>query len=208
MNSQSVGLGLGVVYAVIIIAAWLLTKSEAAVGAISAVLATLSNTVLRQLRKHRLRRAAAGEGNESSTPEKVNGWFIVLLAVGFLGLQNVLLSATSAALNVAGLSQKPVDDVVIVFMGTLSYIIGGYLCGKTVPIRRYTYVVLPATIALVVNTTVALVPLLIGQWDLNLLGVLTNQYGVVWLLYIAGAGLGARCGFGPNGSLRPVLVSG
>jgi|RhiMetdeSRZDD1v2_1073273.scaffolds.fasta_scaffold23266_6 hypothetical protein len=201
---------IGGVYAAIVVACDSLIGKEAA-GVVGAALTAVVIAILREFETLRFHHPPKGEETELIIP-RISGWLLVLFTATFLGVQLILNQTLNAVVRAANsflnITAPPVIVTIVTVGGwAISYTLGGYLCGRTVPTRRYMYPVSAAIIGLVVFNAVTLLPIFLLERDLVSQTAYTSTllpFGVYWLLYIATAALGARYGFRKNEYLLEV----
>jgi hypothetical protein len=194
---------IGGLYAAIVALVTLLISSEVA-GVVGVTLTTLSTALFRDLDTLLHDR---DQGQAGLVIPRISWSLLVLCAAAFVGLQNSLGNILTVGAYTANLSRYMPGATLLTSIGegVVSCTLGGYLCGRILPTKRYMYPVLATIMGLVVNNAVPLMSVVVSQQRLYGVAGPILATGVYWLIYVFFAALGARYGFKKNKDLALAL---
>lgn len=210
-------LSIGFGYAAIVAIFGLIMGKEAA-GVAGVALTAIATQIFRKFETLRFRRISEAEGREVTIPG-LDFWFIILVASAFLGIQLILGVLYGVVLRIVGLVPdivlvkefedfliKPGILVGIIGLTCISYLIGGFFCGKMSPSKRYMYPIIAAILALLLNLAIIIIPVIINDspqaW--SYFKVILLPTAAFWLIYVFASIIGARYGFRRNFYLKKV----
>ena len=202
---------IGAAYALIITGLGFLLGKEAA-GVAAVALTALATAIFKQFETLRFKTIAEHEERTVSIP-RLNIPYLLLLVFAFNGIQALLGMLFGVIIASSGWFKVTPSTTVeswgefmsdyrilvpIVGVTAVSYLIGGYLCGRTAPRVSFSYALIGSILSLVVGMILQLMSAIAADWR-EALSTLANPafyvFGIFWGVYAACAFLGARVGF-------------
>ena len=202
---------IGAAYALIIAGLGSLLGAQAA-GVAGVALTALATAIFKQFETLRFKTIAEQEERTVSIP-RLNIPYLLLLAFAFQGLQVLVGMMFGVILASSGLFKitpsttlesfgELFNDyrflLLIVGAAAVSYVTGGYLCGRTAPRVSFSYALIGSILSLVLGMILQLMSVIAHDWRAAL-SALGNPafyvFGIFWGVYAACAFLGARVGF-------------
>jgi len=196
---------IGAAYALIITGLSFLLGKEAA-GVAAVALTALATAIFKQFETLRFKTIAEHEERTVSIP-RLNIPYLLLLVFAFNGIQALLGMLFGVIIASSGWFKVTPSTTVeswgefmsdyrilvpIVGVTAISYLIGGYLCGRTAPRVSFSYALIGSILSLVVAMILQVIAV---GWRAALSAKPVYTVPIFWGVYAACAFLGARIGF-------------